>query len=141
MKSIKTLIISLVVLLAITSILFASTLGHSENRLLPEPPLSQLVGVITLPEEGCRLFYYEYKKSALPLDGEEAPIWYFYCALRRLAPDGTASSHPYQVGIDFDGDGEIDPTCEMWVDEAEDGLNGNEITYAEWLEKQALMEI
>jgi len=46
------------------------------------------------------------------------------------------SEYPLYYGIDLNRDGLLDKATEVWIDNAMDGLNGNEMLLAEWEEMQ-----
>jgi len=50
------------------------------------------------------------------------------------------SKYPMYYGVDFDKDGELDKATEVFIDTAQDGLNGNEIPLVEWEKMQEAVE-
>lgn len=64
-----------------------------------------------------------------------------YMTQRQIGQNYTViSQYPLYYGIDFNGNGTLDKATEVFIDNAMDGLNGNEMGIVEWEEVQKNVE-
>jgi len=60
-----------------------------------------------------------------------------YMTQRNIGQNYTIiGKHPIYYGVDLNGDGKLDKATEVFIDTAQDGLNGNEMSLVEWEEAQ-----